>query len=114
MATVLPFADIMSSPTAACFLGSEHGEPGVSFFVTDTPPGRGPSLHTHPYAEVFIVLEGRSTFRVGDEELLVDAGHVVVVPPETPHGFTNGTQDPLRQVNIHPRDRMETTWLEEG
>jgi mannose-6-phosphate isomerase-like protein (cupin superfamily) len=114
MVTVLPFDAMRSSPTAVCFLGEEHGEPGVSFFVTDTPPGGGPSLHTHPYAEVFVVLEGRSTFRLGDEELLVEAGNVVVVPPETPHGFTNRTEEPLRQVNIHPRDRMETTWLEDG
>jgi quercetin dioxygenase-like cupin family protein len=111
MPTVMPFSEIMSSPTAACFIGAEHGEPGVSFFVTDTPPGHGPSLHTHPYAEVFVVLDGVSTFRVGDDELRVEAGHVVVVPPETPHGFTNHTQERLRQVNIHPVDEMQTTWL---
>ena len=113
MATVIALEDIKSSPTAACFLGRDHGEPGVSFFVTRTPPGGGPTLHTHPYAEVFVVIEGQSTFRLGDEELTVDAGQVVVVPPGAPHGFTNRTQDVLLQVNIHPRDEMETTWLDE-
>jgi quercetin dioxygenase-like cupin family protein len=112
MATVIPFDEIKSSPAAACFLGGEHGDPGVSFFVTRTPPGGGPSLHTHPYAEVFIVLEGQSTFLLGDEEQLVDAGHVVVVPAGAPHGFTNRTEATLHQVNIHPRDEMDTTWLE--
>jgi quercetin dioxygenase-like cupin family protein len=111
MATVIPFAEIMSSPTAACFTGAEHGDPGVSFFVTDTPPGKGPSLHTHPYPELFIVLDGVSTFAVGDTEVQVEAGNVLIVPPETPHGFTNRTQERLRQVSIHPADEMATTWL---
>ena len=27
--------------------------------------GMGPKLHTHPYAETFIVIEGQATFEVG-------------------------------------------------
>jgi hypothetical protein len=46
MAAVIPFDEIKSRPTAVCFPGGEHGDPGVSSFVTRTPPGGGPSLHT--------------------------------------------------------------------
>jgi hypothetical protein len=41
--------------------GQEHGV-AVSAFVVDSGPGMGPSLHVHPYPEVFIVHEGQATF----------------------------------------------------
>ena len=46
-------------------VGAEHGLPVTILFV-DAPPGRGPSLHRHPYAELFIVQEGEVTFTLGD------------------------------------------------
>ena len=45
------------------FEGADHGDAGVSFFWVDVAPGRGPSLHTHEYPEVFIMLDGQATFR---------------------------------------------------
>ena len=41
------------SPTACLFEGEEHGV-GISAFIVDSTPGLGPSLHVHPYAEVFV------------------------------------------------------------
>ncbi|VIO74974.1 hypothetical protein CI1B_56930 [Bradyrhizobium ivorense] len=32
----------------------------TSVIVVDMPPGPGPALHRHPYAETFILLEGRA------------------------------------------------------
>jgi outer membrane protein assembly factor BamB len=39
------------------------------------------------------------------------AGHVVVVPAETPHGFESAADDPLRIVSVHPSPRVQQTWL---
>ena len=75
------------------------------------PPGRGPSLHRHAYAEVFIVLDGQATFRGPDGEVEVAGGHVLVVPAGEPHGFKTG--DGSRQVNIHASPRFVTEWLEQ-
>ncbi|WP_338688496.1 hypothetical protein V5279_23970 [Bradyrhizobium sp. 26S5] len=33
-----------------------------SVIVVDMPPGPGPALHRHPYAETFVVLEGRAVY----------------------------------------------------
>jgi mannose-6-phosphate isomerase-like protein (cupin superfamily) len=95
------------------FEGADHGGANVSFFLLDAAPGRGPSLHTHDYAEVFIVLEGQATFRGPDSEREVTGGHVVVVPAGEPHAFVNSGDGPLRQVNIHASPRFVTEWLEE-
>ena len=113
MTIVLGLADLPSSHMSTQFEGHRHGDVDLSFFVTNAPPASGARLHTHPYAEVFIVQEGEAPFTVGDEELVVTGGHVVVVPPETPHRFENTGDGVLRQVGIHERGEMETRWLEE-
>ena len=41
------------------FEGHRYGDVDVSFFLVDSPPGGGgPVLHTHPYEEIFVTLEG--------------------------------------------------------
>ena len=37
---------------------------------------------------------------------------MVVVPPETPHGFRNTGDRPLLVVSVHERDTLEQTWLD--
>ena len=79
--------------------------------MTEYQRGQGPDLHFHPYAEVFVVQTGTATFTAGDEEATVEAGHIVVVPPETPHGFKGAGDDTLRVVSVHPSPRVEQTDL---
>jgi quercetin dioxygenase-like cupin family protein len=109
---ILSFDELRNANTSVEFVGADHGDTGVSFFVGYAPPGRGPSLHRHEYPEVFIVLEGQANFRAGDAEQEVSAGHIVIVPPGEPHAFTasgNGST----QVNIHVSPRFVTEWIEE-
>jgi mannose-6-phosphate isomerase-like protein (cupin superfamily) len=60
---------------------------------------------------VFIMQEGEGTFVVGDEELVVRAGEVAIVPPDTPHKFVNSDDGPPRQVDIHVSPSFSTEWL---
>ena len=107
MAIVVPLEEIRSSPTAALFEGDKHGEGvPVSSFIVENDPGKGPALHRHPYSEVFVVLDGLATFTAGDEEVDVAGGHVVVVPPNTPHKFVNSGDAKLRMVTIHTNGTM--------
>jgi hypothetical protein len=32
----------------------------ISFFWVQAAPGNGPSLHKHPYEEIFVILEGNT------------------------------------------------------
>ncbi len=75
-------------------------------------PGMGPKLHTHPYAETFVVLEGHATFEVGDERLDAVAGMALVAPAGVPHRFENAGPGRLLQVDIHSSDHFETAWLD--
>jgi quercetin dioxygenase-like cupin family protein len=92
------------------FDGADHASP-VSFFLIHNEPGGGPGLHTHPYAETFIIEEGQATFTVGEETIEVRAGEIVVAPADVPHAFVNSGSGVLRSVNIHPVAEMETVWL---
>ncbi len=109
MAKVVPLDELRSSPTAALFEGRDDAP--VSTFVTAHERDQGPDLHFHPYPEVFVVLAGTGRFTVGDEQVEVAGGHVVVVPKETPHGFKCASDDTLRIVSIHPSPTVIQTWL---
>jgi len=108
--SVVRIDSLPDSGNSHLFDGSAHAAP-VSFFLTHSPPGEGPGLHHHPYAETFIVQEGQATFTVGDETIEARAGDIVVAPANTPHAFVNSGSGVLRSVNIHPVPEMETVWL---
>jgi quercetin dioxygenase-like cupin family protein len=113
MATILPVDDIRRSETAALFEGARHGDSvEISIFVTAYPPGRGPDLHYHPYHEVFVVQSGEARFTVGDEEVVVGEGNIVVVPPKTVHGFKATYDGTTRVLGIHPSAAVQQTDLE--
>jgi mannose-6-phosphate isomerase-like protein (cupin superfamily) len=107
--SVIPIEDLRRSPTASLFQGGE--EIGVSIFVTAYERGQGPVLHVHPYPEAFVVQAGTGVFTVGDEEVEVTGGHIVVVPADTPHRFEGAGDDVLRVVSVHPSPRVEQTDL---
>ena len=96
------------------FEGYRYGDVDVSFFLVDSPPGGGPVLHTHPYEEIFITLEGEATFTVGDDTIEASAGQIVVAPAGVPHKFVNSGTGMLRQVDIHPSGRIQQTDIPEG
>ena len=55
-----------------------------------------------------MVHDGQATFTAGDEEIVVGAGQIVVVPAGVPHGFVNSGEGPLRQIDVHASGRFVT------
>jgi len=101
--------------TARAFEGSQYGDTNVSFLlINDASPGDGPSLHSHPYEEIFVIQAGQATFTVGDATFEATGGHIVIAPAGIPHKFVNSGKTPLHSINIHPNSRMITEWLEDG
>jgi quercetin dioxygenase-like cupin family protein len=111
MTTVLSIEDVRRSPKAVLFEGRD--EVPLSFFVTEFERGEGPSLHLHPYPEVFLIETGTGAFTVDGKELVVAAGHIVVVPANTPHAFKGAGPDTLRVVSIQPSGTPQQTWLDD-
>lgn len=101
------------SGTAHCFDGHAFGDVGLSFFWTDAPPGTGPKLHRHPYAEIFVIQDGNVTFTVGDKTVEATGGQIVIVPAGEPHEFINTGPGIARHLDLHTSNRMGTERLED-
>jgi mannose-6-phosphate isomerase-like protein (cupin superfamily) len=108
---VIPLDELPHTVDAHDFVGEEYDSVPFSLILVHTRPGGGPRLHRHPYPEVFIVESGQATFRLGDKEIVVPEGHVVVGPSNVPHGFTNTGTGELHLVAIHGASRFATEWL---
>ena len=110
-AVVLDLEDMEFSPTAWLFEGGPRAGIGISMFIVRTPPGKGVDLHVHPYSETFVLLEGHGTWTAGDETVELRANQMLVVPPETPHGFLNTSDAPLLVVSVHEAPELKQTFL---
>ncbi len=93
------------------FEGAGH-DTGISFFAVDNDPGQGPVLHTHPYAETWMVQSGKAQMRAGDAVIDAGPGDIVVVEPNVPHAFTNVGTGRLVIFCIHDSPAMIQTDLE--
>jgi mannose-6-phosphate isomerase-like protein (cupin superfamily) len=110
-ARVVGLDELPATATARELVGADHGGAGVCLIFVEAPPGHGPSLHRHPYEEVFVVQDGEATFTADGEERVVRAGEVVIVPAGVAHSFVNSGNGPLRQLDIHESPRFDTEWL---
>jgi quercetin dioxygenase-like cupin family protein len=112
MDPIIAMGQLPGSEIAHQFVGADHGNVPVSFFLVHSSPGEGPKLHRHPYPEVFIVTSGEATFVVGEQEIIGRSGDILIAPAGAPHCFKNTGEDELRLTAIHTASRMQSEWLE--
>ena len=113
MHTIIRAGELPPSPGGTVtFEGEPYGS-GVSFFLVNNEPGKGPDLHRHPYSETWIVRSGSGLFTADGEDVEAGPGDIVVVGPETPHKFKNVGSGRLDVVCIHASPRMIQESLEE-
>lgn len=91
--------------------GAYGAEVSVIFYSSDQIGG-GPKLHKHPYAEVFVVREGRGLFTIGDKTIEATAGQILVVPADVPHKFSNLGPGRFESTDVHLAGAFITEWLE--
>lgn len=81
------------------------GETGGTLYVgeVELEPGfPGPPPHVHDRLhDMFFVLDGVLTMRVGNEELEAPAGTFVCVPPGVVHTFSNPGSQRVRFLNFN-------------
>jgi quercetin dioxygenase-like cupin family protein len=98
-------------------LGSTAVRPGVSRRVfsgegatlawTTLEPGHEPRPHSHEYEQIVYIVSGRARFVVGDEERVVAAGDMLVVPPNVEHWAQTLGDEPVLDLSIFTPRREE-------
>src|SRR5690349_1519826 len=84
----------------------------VTLLLEHMPAGTGPKLHTHPYGETWVVIEGRIAFSDGKVSREATNGDIVYVAPNEPHKFTVVSDGRIKMVCIHQNEEFITNWLE--
>jgi oxalate decarboxylase/phosphoglucose isomerase-like protein (cupin superfamily) len=66
-------------------------------------PGYAAPLHSHPYTELILVLEGEGAFWFQDDDREIRLGQhdIIALPPNRPHAFRNAGTDTLKIMGIH-------------
>ncbi|HEX3737051.1 MAG TPA: cupin domain-containing protein [Solirubrobacterales bacterium] len=96
-----------------------------AFFLSETVVESGfagPPLHIHhKLTDMFYVLEGTLTFRIGDDTVEGPAGTFVCAPPGVPHTFSNPGSQLARFLNFNVPGGFEAymrelaaAWTENG
>jgi len=84
----------------------------MEFAYVEREAGHGDS-HSHPNEQIVYFLEGRGEFHIGGEVESVEAGQVLHLPADIPHGITPHTF--MRYVTVYTPVRAASRHgLEEG
>jgi len=83
------------------FVGADQGDVGVSVFLFNGLPGKGPGPHRHPYDEIQFIREGRGHYIVDGVEFEAGAGDILVIKAGEVHSFKVIGDQPLVQLDIH-------------
>ena len=92
------------------FVGADHGDVGVSVFLFNGAPGRGPGPHRHPYDEIQFIQSGRGVWTVEGQTFEAGAGDILVIKAGEVHSFTAIGDEPLVQLDIH----LNPTFVQEN
>jgi quercetin dioxygenase-like cupin family protein len=79
---------------------------GATLALHRLAPGHEPKPHQHPNEQIVYILAGKILFHVGekDEQVLISAGGLMVVPPNTMHwGEVVGDEEVLNLDVFTPK-----------
>jgi quercetin dioxygenase-like cupin family protein len=83
--------------------------------TVDMPPGLHVDAHTHETEEqINIVLSGTVRFRVGNEETVLGAGGILLMPRRIEHELWNDTQEFAQIIEIYTPPGMEQIFAAAG
>ncbi len=89
-------------------------QPSLSMGVYFLAAGALDPQQPHTEDEVYYIVNGQGSIRVGDENQLVQAGSVVFVAANVPHRFFNITEDMTILVFFAPAENSLAAKMEEN
>ena len=88
--------------TYQTIVGDVKGSTPVRVGVQVSPPGYSTGTYAHPYMKVVSVLEGTGVAWIGGQgsDIPIGPGTMLVLPPNTPHGFELSGTTPLKTYGV--------------
>lgn len=107
-----PFSQGTFYAGADASIGAALGLKGLGISYSEVPPGKAscPFHNHHVEDELFIILSGHGTYRLGDERLECRAGDVLGAPsggPDTAHQIINTGDEPLTYLAVSTKAKTE-------
>ena len=99
-----PTVDFPGGATYQPIIGDDTGAGlPIRTGIQTSPPGYQTRLHSHPYAEVLTVLEGRGeAWLAGEDEVVaLEPGVSITFPANRVHAFRTVGDQPLVTFGIH-------------
>ena len=85
------------------FTGGEGSKTDdITFGACEISPAGGMKPHYHKLSEIYYILEGNGTVRLGRDCVSVTRGSIVCVPGDVVHGIENTGMDTLALIWMFP------------
>src|SRR5512140_3612352 len=79
-----------------------RGAVSTSVWRVEIAPGAPATPHELTHEEIFVILAGKASVRLGEERREAAAGDAIVVPPDTLFEISNGGEAPLEALCCLP------------
>ncbi|NGQ93974.1 cupin domain-containing protein [Brevibacillus sp. SYP-B805] len=80
---------------------------GATLALHVLQPGHEPKPHSHAYEQIVYILSGKVNFHVADQTVLLEAGGLLVVPPNVEHYAEVIGDEPVYNLDIFTPKRAE-------
>lgn len=80
---------------------------GATLALHRLMPGHTPLPHKHPHEQIVYILAGQIRFHIGEEQTLLSAGGLLVVPPDTMHWGEVVGDEPVLNLDVFTPQRPE-------
>jgi mannose-6-phosphate isomerase-like protein (cupin superfamily) len=99
----VPSEPFRGGATYQTIVGDDQGSTPVRLGIQTSPPGYRTPLHSHPYMETLMILEGTGeAWMEGSDELIALApGMTLVFPPNVRHQFRTLGGKALKTLGVH-------------
>jgi len=101
--------ELMEGVKKRVVIGDNEGAPTFIMRIFDLDPGKSSPYHIHPWEHEVFVLQGRAvvTNDTGDQ-ISIEEGHTIYIPPNEKHCLTNKGAGTFRFMCLIPRGVEET------
>ncbi|RAV20047.1 cupin domain-containing protein [Paenibacillus contaminans] len=80
---------------------------GATLALHVLQPGHEPKPHSHTYEQIVYILGGKVKFHIGEESVLLEAGGLLVVPPDVMHYAEVIGDEPVYNLDVFTPKRDE-------